>query len=598
MATFFLLALAPNRYRSYNSNEIVKFSMIQIPQEKLKELLVKEGLVTPENFDLALSDSLRMGQSLSDVLISRGFIKPDYYYNLVASFFGVELAGLSSRKIDEEALRLISEDLARQKRAVIFAKETDGVLDLAMEDPTDLTAIEFIASRLKTKVRPFLATPDDLNKAFALYGRRTAEDFRKQLEDAIQESLRAQVYGKAEKEAALELPVVSVVDNMLSFAIASRASDIHIEILEDAVLVRFRIDGVLHEISRVPREVHPSITARLKLLSALRLDEHSKPQDGRFRFQTGGDLIDVRVSVIPTFYGEKVEMRLLSAAARPLSFEELGMLDDAIKTLRDNIAKTYGIVLITGPTGSGKSTTLYSMLGVLNRPEVNISTIEDPIEYNMKYVNQMQVNPAAGITFASGLRALLRQDPNIIMVGEIRDSETAEIAVQAALTGHLVLSTLHTNDAPSAIPRLVDMKVEPFLAAAVLNAVLAQRLVRKICLNCIETYKVTPEILALIKSQFKSMGIDEKKYELPKALYRGKGCAVCGYIGYKGRLVINEVFEVDGEVRSMIVDPKFTLDALRKTLKDKGFIGMFEDGLQKAERGLTTVEEVLRVIRE
>jgi type IV pilus assembly protein PilB len=238
------------------------------------------------------------------------------------------------------------------------------------------------------------------------------------------------------------------------------------------------------------------------------------------------------------------------------------------------------------------------MLGVLNRPEVNISTIEDPIEYNMKYVNQMQVNPAAGITFASGLRALLRQDPNIIMVGEIRDSETAEIAVQAALTGHLVLSTLHTNDASSAIPRLVDMKVEPFLAAAVLNAIVAQRLVRKVCLDCIETYKVTPEITGLIKSQLKVMGIDEKEYQLPKALYRGKGCAVCGHIGYWGRLSIHEAFEVDEKIRTMIVDPKFTLDRLKSVLREKGFVSMFEDGLRKAERGLTTVEEVLRVIRE
>ncbi len=384
----------------------------------------------------------------------------------------------------------------------------------------------------------------------------------------------------------------------MSYAIASRASDIHIEVLEDSVLVRFRVDGVLHEITKIPKAVHDAIIARLKLLSSLRLDEHSKPQDGRFRYQAGGDLIDVRVSIIPTFYGEKLEMRLLSATTRAQSFEELGMLEDTVKVFKNNISKTYGIVLVTGPTGSGKSTTLYSALAVLNKPDVNICTIEDPIEYEMKYVNQMQVNNAAGITFASGLRALLRQDPNIIMVGEIRDAETADISVQAALTGHLVLSTLHTNDAPSAVPRLFDMKVEPFLAAAVLNAILAQRLVRKICLDCIASFKVTPDIVATIKNQMKGLGLDTAGYTPPKLLYKGKGCSTCGDTGYKGRMGIYEIFDVDEEIRASIVDPKFSLDALRKILRSRNFMTMFEDGLRKAERGLTTIEEVLRVIRE
>ncbi|MEK7641274.1 MAG: ATPase, T2SS/T4P/T4SS family, partial [Patescibacteria group bacterium] len=290
-------------------------------------------------------------------------------------------------------------------------------------------------------------------------------------------------------------------------------------------------------------------------------------------------------------------MRLLSSTARALSFEELGMLPDTIKTLQENIAKTYGIVLVTGPTGSGKSTTLYSMLSVLNKPEVNISTIEDPVEYDMKYINQMQVNEAAGITFPNGLRALLRQDPNIIMVGEIRDAETSEIAVQAALTGHLVLSTLHTNDAASAIPRLFDLKVEPFLAAAVLNALVAQRLVRKICPDCIQSYPVTPDVVKVVQSQMKSLGIEEE-YKPPRALFRGKGCVTCSNIGYKGRIAIYEAFTVDADLRNAIVDPKFNLDALKKVLRQKGFISMFEDGLRKVAKGMTTIEEVLRVIRE
>lgn len=572
--------------------------MLQIPLEKLKELLVKEGVISAQDFDAVTTDAKRMGQSIPDILISRNFIKADYYNKLVAGYFGFELANLSMRSIDESALRLLTEDVARQKKLVIFGREPDGALDVAMDDPTDLATIQFLESRLRAKIKPFLATAEDLNRGFALYGRRSAEEFKKIIEENIQASLRAEVYGKAEKEAASEIPVVAIVDNLISYAIASRASDIHIEILEDAVLVRYRIDGVLHEVTKIPKEVHPSVVSRIKLLAALRLDEHSKPQDGRFRFRSGGELVDIRVSVIPTFYGEKVEMRLLSSTARPLSFEELGMLEDTVKTVKENIAKTYGIVLITGPTGSGKSTTLYSMLAVLNKPEVNISTIEDPIEYDMKYINQMQVNPAAGITFANGLRALLRQDPNIIMVGEIRDGETAEISVQAALTGHLVLSTLHTNDAPSSVPRLFDMKVEPFLTAAVLNAVLAQRLVRKICTDCIESYKATPELIGIIKNQLKALGLEVSSYTPPKTLFRGKGCPSCNHIGYKGRLAIFEAFEVDEEIRNVIVDRNFTLDLLRKTLRKKGFMTMFEDGLRKAERGLTTVEEVLRVIRE
>ncbi|MBI2025121.1 MAG: type II/IV secretion system protein [Candidatus Harrisonbacteria bacterium] len=572
--------------------------MVQIPDKVLKEKLVKAGLITEEEFEKVLFDAKRMGQSTADILISRNYLKSDYYTGLLAEYFGVPLAKLSTRSIDESVLRLLPENIAKQKRVIIFRREKDGSLNVAMNDPNDLTTIEFLSSYLKAKIKPFLATGEDLNRGYALYGRRSAEEFRKIIEDNIKASLQAQIYGKSAKEAAAEVPIVAIVDNILSYAIASRASDIHLEILEENILVRYRIDGVLHEITRIPKEVHPPIAARFKLLSGLRLDEHSKPQDGRFRFQaSGGDVIDIRVSVIPTFYGEKVEMRLLEATSRPLSFEELGMLEDTIKVVKENIAKTYGIILITGPTGSGKTTTLYSIINVLNRPEVNINTIEDPIEYEMKYVNQMQVNPQAGITFASGLRALLRQDPNIILVGEIRDSETGDIAVQAALTGHLVLSTLHTNDAPTAVPRLFDMKIEPFLVAAVLNMIMAQRLVRRICQDCITSFKVTPEIANAIKNQFKGLEL-ENPPEIPKTLYKGEGCSVCGGLGYKGRLSIYENMNVDEEIRNEIVNPNFTLDNLKKILRKKGFVTMFEDGLRKAERGMTTIEEILRVIRE
>ena len=329
-----------------------------------------------------------------------------------------------------------------------------------MEDPSDLETIEFLKRHLKAAIKPFLATSKDLERGYALYGRRLTEDFKKIIEDSIRASLRSRA-GSIEG-AAKELPIVEIVDNILSYAVSLRASDIHVEILEETILIRYRIDGILKEIIRIPKEVHPAIIARLKLLAGLKIDEHLKPQDGRFRHNAAGNLIDVRVSIIPVSHGEKVEMRLLPSSQKPLSLEELGMLEDTLKIVKENLKKTYGMVLVCGPTGSGKSTTLYSVLNILNRPEVNIVTIEDPIEYDMKYINQTQINPASGLTFSSGLRAFLRQDPNVILVGEIRDEETAEISAHAALTGHLLLSTLHTNDASTAVPRLIDMKIVPF----------------------------------------------------------------------------------------------------------------------------------------
>ncbi len=322
------------------------------------------------------------------------------------------------------------------------------------------------------------------------------------------------------------------------------------------------------------------------------------PQDGRFRHKVGDTIIDVRVSIIPTFHGEKVELRLFSGVQRPLSLAELGLLEDDAKKIEEAINKTYGMVLISGPTGSGKTTTLYSILNLLNRPEVNIVTVEDPIEYDIRYVNQVQVNTAAGITFASGLRSILRQVPNVIMVGEVRDGETANISVQAALTGHLVLSSIHTNDAPTAIPRLIDMNVPPFLVAAVVNDILAQRLVRRIHLACIESYPVPEEISGSIKAQLNELGVRASQTKLPTTFYRGKGCATCNYTGYLGRFGIYEVLTITEQIRKFIVSNSFSLSGLRTLARDEGMITMFEDGLRKVERGLTTIEETFRVIRE
>ncbi|MEK7451680.1 MAG: GspE/PulE family protein [Patescibacteria group bacterium] len=579
--------------------------MINIPENKLKDFLIKDGLVASKAFDDLSVEAKRMGQDLGDLLISKGIISADYFYNLLARYFGVERIDLGIGSINENFLRKLSEELARQKRTIIFNVEADGTLDAAMEDPSDLETIEFLKRHLKAAINPFLATSKDLERGYALYGRRLTEDFKKIIEDSIRASLRSRV-GSIEG-AAKELPIVEIVDNILSYAVSLRASDIHVEILEETILIRYRIDGILKEIIRIPKEVHPAIIARLKLLAGLKIDEHLKPQDGRFRHNAAGNLIDVRVSIIPVSHGEKVEMRLLPSSQKPLSLEELGMLEDTLKIVKENLKKTYGMVLVCGPTGSGKSTTLYSVLNILNRPEVNIVTIEDPIEYDMKYINQTQINPASGLTFSSGLRAFLRQDPNVILVGEIRDEETAEISAHAALTGHLLLSTLHTNDASTAVPRLIDMKIVPFLVAAILNVIVAQRLVRKVCLDCIESYPPERGLIDFLKQQLKELNPyskifskTEKSDELrmPKFLYRGRGCSACNFSGYRGRIAIFEVLNVTEEIRKLIVNPEFSLDSLVATAKKEGMITMFEDGLRKAEIGMTTIEEVLRVIRE
>lgn len=571
--------------------------MINLPPQRLKNMLVKAGVIEEGVFDAILKETERNKQNLANVLISGGFVNKDYFYSLLAQELNVEKVSLENTPIDKNILHLLPEETARLKRVIVFGKDENGAYKVAMENPADLETIDFLSLRLNGKIKPYLATEEDLNRGFVLYQEKITQDFKKVIEDSVKESLRSKALGGDIKEFASELPIVAIVDNLISYAVSSRASDIHFEIFEDGILIRFRIDGILHEILRIPKEIHPAIVARIKILASLRVDEHTHPQDGRFRYRVGSEQIDIRVSVIPTFYGEKVELRLLPSSQKPLSFRELGMFEDTSKIVSEAISKSYGMFLVCGPTGSGKTTTLYSILNILNKPEVNIVTIEDPIEYDIRYVNQTQVNPAAGITFASGLRSILRQDPNIIMVGEIRDGETADIAVQAALTGHLVLASLHTNDSPTAIPRLVDMGVPPFLVSAVLNAVLSQRLVRKVHLNCIESYLPSKEEIESIKNQIKEMGFGTE-IKIPKIFYRGKGCAGCNYTGYSGRMAIFEVLDVSEKIRSLILSKDFNLDNVRKLAKEEGMVTMFEDGLRKVELGLTTIEEVFRVMRE
>ena len=396
---------------------------------------------------------------------------------------------------------------------------------------------------------------------------------------------------------------------MLEYAIFEGASDIHIESLEKTVLIRYRVDGILRDVMDLPKSLQDGLVARIKILSNLKIDEHRLPQDGRFKIENKDYKISFRVSIIPVYDGEKVVMRLLDEGKKILTLEQLGLQPKVLDSVKADLSKPNGIILVTGPTGSGKTTTLYTMMDILNKPGVNISTIEDPIEYRMPRINQSQVNPKIGFTFAMGLRALLRQDPNIIMVGEIRDRETAGIAVNAAMTGHLVLSTLHTNDAPTALPRLLDMGIEPFLVSSTTNMIMAQRLVRKICQNCITSYTIKKEEAAQIEKDH-GINIAEISQAMSQAkavsktedfssilFFKGKGCNKCGRNGYKGRIGIYEVLPMTEEIKNL-VNTRADSNAIRAKARGQGMITMLEDGFLKAKAGVTTIEEILRVTKE
>ncbi len=571
--------------------------MLNLPENELKKALIENGFLDEKKFKDYKKKAERLGTSLAEILISESIISSDYYYQLVADYYKIPLANVTKKKIDLKTLSLIPEEVARQKKAIAFELDKkNDLLKVAMADPADIETIEYLERLTGKRIKPYLESEKNLEKVFAVYAKHTALKF----EEIVDKTIKAAVILKEEslEKAAKEVPIVQLLEALLYYAIFINASDIHIEPLEKEVLVRFRIEGLLREIIRFPKEILNALVARVKLLSHLKIDVHQVPQDGRFRFSTrGGEVVDLRVSIMPQLYGEKVVMRLLSAT-RPLSLSELGLLKDSLEKVEKAISRSFGSIFVCGPTGSGKTTTLYSVLSVLNKPEINIVTIEDPIEYAMKYVNQIQVNPKAGLTFARGLRSILRQDPDVVLVGEIRDKETAEIATHAALTGHLVFSTLHTNDAPTAIPRLIDMGVARFLIGATVNTLIAQRLVRKICKNCIYSYQPKRTEIEAIREQLIILGVKEEEIKIPSLFFKGKGCPVCNGTGYKGRMGIFEIFEINDQMREFIASEKFHLDELKKMGRKIGYQTMFEDGLKKIELGLTALEEVLRAVRE
>ncbi len=572
--------------------KILKTSKI-FPEDEIKELAEK---------------AKKVGKSIEEFLISEKIITSKTLYKNAASFFKMSFVELGDKKIEKETLKKINEPIANTHKIISF-EENENELKIATSKPNDLEIFEFLKKKIKKPIKIYLTTPEDINKALKFYHKNLKSDLDF-LED-IKKQIRITSYlskGQDLAKAAEDVPIVKIVDTLVKYAAFRKASDIHIEPQEKDIIVRYRIDGILHDIITLPKSVQAGILARIKILANLKVDEHRIPQDGRFKIVNDNNRISFRVSTIPTFDGEKIVMRLLDEKNQILYLEQLGFQPDSLEKVKINVKKSHGMILATGPTGSGKTTTLYTLLNMLNTENVNISTIEDPIEYRISRINQSQVNHRIGFTFALGLRALLRQDPDIIMVGEIRDEETAEIAIHAAMTGHLVLSTLHTNDSVGTLARLSNMGIPPFLIADTTNLIIAQRLVRKICPHCIQSYKLKPQEIQELESQFnmkeimKTMVennfISRKQASLKDILfYRGKGCSKCDQTGYKGRIGIYETLEITEEISELILK-KESAQNIKKKAVEQGMITILEDGFIKAKNGITTIEEIIRVTKE
>ena len=583
---------------------------MRIEPQQLKAFLLDAGLVSEDQFEEAKKKAEKTSQKVGDVLVSEGLITQEELIKLEAYILGIPFVNLEKENIPPKVLKVIPEPIARSNNIVAFRKRGDK-LEVAMLDPEDLRTIDFIKKTTNLKILPRLTSPESIKNVLRQYQKTLEAEFGEIIKKEVgvikpiaEEEKEMEEKAELQKMAE-ELPIIRIVDTLLKHAVLQRGSDIHIEPIEKEVLVRYRIDGVLRDAMTLPKITAPGIVARVKVLSRLKLDEHRLPQDGRFKIETEDYRFSIRVSILPVFDGEKIVMRLLPETARAMGLEQLGLIGKSLEDVQLYLKKPIGMILVTGPTGSGKTTTLYSMVEILKSPAVNISTVEDPIEYRMQRINQTQVNPKIGLTFANGLRSLLRQDPNIIMVGEIRDNETAGLAINASLTGHLVLSTLHTNTAAGAVPRLIDMECEPFLISSTLNCIIAQRLVRRLCperekytlkepgVKEISKYCNLNRILKILK---------EERVVRPRAtwksipFYKPKPTKECPD-GYKGRIGIFEVLSVTETIKELIVK-QATSDKIQEQAQKEGMRTMVEDGFLKAAQGATSIEEVLRVIIE
>ena len=581
-----------------------------INEKEFEVFVLDSGLVSKGDFEDAKKEKIRSGESIGDTLVRLGKLGEEDLRRMQAYVMGIPFVDLKGQKLDFGVLSLIPEPIARTHNVVAFKKTADA-LEVAMLDTDDITAIDFIKKKTGLKILLRLTSSESIKSALIQYQKSLKADFG----DIIQKetgNLSSYIkeggddLGETDlKKMAEDLPVVRIVDTLLKHAIIQDASDIHIEPYENEVIVRYRIDGLLEDAMVLPKNAGAGITARIKVLSNLKLDEKRLPQDGRFKIDLNGEKVAFRVSILPTYFGEKTVMRLLREGASGFTLESLGFFGDGLEHLHDATKLTTGMILTTGPTGSGKTTTLYTVLDIVNTPDVNISTIEDPVEYQMKRVNQTQVKPEIGFTFASGLRSLVRQDPDIIMVGEIRDTETASLAINAALTGHLVLSTLHTNSAAGAIPRLLDMHCEPFLLTSTLQVIIGQRLIRRLE-KPKDKYNLTKEEIENLSKKIemdKVLDVLKKEKVVPKSadwkdVPFWKPNPTSEYPdGYHSRVGIHEVLKVTPTIRSLIMKGE-TSDAIEAQAKKEGMLTMIEDGIVKASQGITTIEEVLRVISE
>jgi len=585
-------------------------------EKKLGDLLVKLGLITQKKLDLIKVESAQTGKSVEQILKSLPEISKEDITKALAITMELPYVDLSQKKIDKAVLNIINKNIAEKYKLVPFGKVGD-YLNVAMSDPNNIVAIEYIEKKTGLKLKPYFASEDGIKKVVDQY-----DDYSVEVQSVIgnmekppEINLKEDPKKKSGDAAVItqDAPITRALNTILEYAAKSRASDIHIEPREKEIKVRYRIDGILYNTMTLPKHIHPALVSRIKILSNLKIDEHRVPQDGRFQLNLEDREIDLRVSITPIVYGEKVVIRLLDKSSGIITLENLGIKGRAYHIIEKATKKPSGMILATGPTGSGKSTSLYAILSKINKPSVNIITVEDPVEYNIDGVNQIQVNNTVGLTFSSGLRSILRQDPDVIMVGEIRDKETAELAVQSALTGHTVLSTLHTNSAAGALPRLLEMEIEPFLIASTVNTVIAQRLVRKICGHCKEEYKTSTALTKAIKDSLKDIlpakgdPIEKTKElgfeKLPSSnddafkLYRGKGCDFCKNTGYWGRTGVYEIFSVTPKIEELIAS-NATSSGIQDMAIKEGMVTMRQDGFLKALAGITTIDEVVRTTTE
>lgn len=561
---------------------------MKISDDELRALLIQANKATESQIQTASDFAGKSEIPLQQALIEQEIITDEELGPLIAQYYQVPYVVLSTLDIPDEVLRIIPVEVAKKQEAVAFARDVNGV-KLALSDPANTEIQAMVAKKTGLPVLAHYSTEKDIENTLMAYTQDLQKTFEKLLKEGV---------GTADTvEENDDPPIEKIVDLLVLTAFQEKASDIHIEPQDKTSLVRFRIDGILHDVLSVPRILHDRIVTRIKILSNLRTDEHLSAQDGKIRTKVKDSFLDLRVSIIPISDGEKVVMRLLTANSRTYTLTDLGMTQKDLEKVTRAFSKSFGMILSTGPTGAGKTTSIYAIISILNTREKNITTIEDPVEYRIKGANQVQVNTKTNLTFANGLRSVLRQDPNYIFVGEIRDNETASIAVNAALTGHLVLSTLHTNDAASAAPRLIDMKVEPFLVASTLNVVIAQRLVRKICDHCRVSYTLTVEdlkknlSLEVINKHYIPLGENKEV-----RLYKGQGCKVCHFTGYQGRLGLFEVLEMTKELRQLISEKK-DADVINQAAIASGMTTMLNDGLEKVTKGMTTIEEVMRVTK-